>query len=257
MVPGAPDLDGRVIIVTGAGRGIGRGIAEHVASRGARVVVAEWREEHCLEAAAAVTDAGGEAIGVVTDVMDRDGIGAMIARTVDEWGRIDALVNNAHTFMPNRPLLEVSADEVDTHVRSAVLGSLWCMQAVHPHMAAAGWGRVVNFVSAAGIRGMPGYGAYNVAKEGVRALTRTAAREWGRDGIVVNAVAPAAASERGARAAAEQTDAYREFIRDHPVGRQGDPRDDIAPVVAFLCSDACRYLTGQTFMVDGGAFIHG
>jgi NAD(P)-dependent dehydrogenase (short-subunit alcohol dehydrogenase family) len=122
-------------------------------------------------------------------------------------------------------------------------------------MQQAGWGRIVNFASAAGITGMPGYGAYNASKEAIRALTRTAAREWGRDGIVVNCVCPAAESKRGQEAAARDSDAYKEFLRTHPIGRQGDPEDDIAPVVLFLCSDAARYLTGQTLMVDGGAFL--
>jgi NAD(P)-dependent dehydrogenase (short-subunit alcohol dehydrogenase family) len=122
-------------------------------------------------------------------------------------------------------------------------------------MREAGWGRIVNFASAAGITGMSGYGAYNAAKEAIRALTRTAAREWGRDGIVVNAIAPGAASRRG-QDAAERNDAeYREFLRDHPMGRQGDPELDIGPVAQFLCSDACRFVTGQTLMVDGGAFL--
>jgi NAD(P)-dependent dehydrogenase (short-subunit alcohol dehydrogenase family) len=122
-------------------------------------------------------------------------------------------------------------------------------------MRDAGWGRIVNFASASGITGMADYGAYNAAKEAIRALTRTAAREWGRDGIVVNAIAPGAASKRGLEAAERNDAAYREFLRDHPMGRQGDPESDIGPVALFLCSDACRFVTGQTFMVDGGAFL--
>ena len=129
------------------------------------------------------------------------------------------------------------------------------MQAVYPHMRDAGWGRIVNFASAAGITGMAEYGAYNASKEAIRALTRTAAREWGRDGIVVNAIAPGAASRRGQQAAERAEAEYREYLRDHPMGRQGDPEDDIGPVALFLCSDGCRFVTGQTFMVDGGAFL--
>src|SRR5947207_637440 len=101
--------------------------------------------------------------------------------------------------------------------------TLWAMQAVRPHMKAQGWGRIVNFASAAGITGMAGYAAYNASKEAIRALTRTAAREWGRDGIVVNAIAPGAASKRGLESAARDEAEYREFLRDHPMGRQGDP----------------------------------
>jgi len=117
-------------------------------------------------------------------------------------------------------------------------------------MRDAGWGRIVNFASSMGITGGVGFAAYNASKEAIRALTRTAAREWAPDGIVVNAIAPAAAPER-----ARSSFHYEEFMRICPMQRQGDPEWDIGPVAAFLCSDACRFLTGQTFMVDGGAFM--
>jgi len=133
---------------------------------------------------------------------------------------------------------------------SGVKAVLWAMQAVYPHMKAAGWGRIVNVGSGAAVIGFPGFGAYNAAKEAVRALTRTAAREWAADGIVVNAIAPAAAPPR-----AVGSEHYEEFMRTCPMGRNGDPETDIGPVALFLCSDACRYLTGHTFMVDGGNFL--
>ena len=249
-------VDGRVVIVTGSGQGIGRGMALHLGKHGARVVVAEWKEHRMQRTVEELEALDVPVLGVVCDVSQKDSIDAMVAATVDRFGQVDAIVNNAQTFRPTAPLATVSEEDVDVFYRSGVLGTLWAMQAVHPHMQAAGWGRIVNFVSAAGITGMPGYGAYNASKEAIRALTRTAAREWGRDGIVVNAIAPGAASKRGQESAERETDAYREFMRTHPIGRQGDPEDDIGPVALFLCSDACRFLTGMTFMVDGGAFIH-
>ena len=179
----------------------------------------------------------------------------MVVSAVERFGKVDALINNAQTFRATAPLSTVGADDFDVFYESGVKGTLWAMQAVYPHMKAAGWGRIVNFASAAGITGMRGYGAYNASKEAIRALTRTAAREWGRDGIVVNCICPAAASKRGQDSAARDTEAYQQFLREHPIGRQGDPEDDIGPVALFLCSDACRYLTGQTLMVDGGAFL--
>jgi NAD(P)-dependent dehydrogenase (short-subunit alcohol dehydrogenase family) len=178
----------------------------------------------------------------------------MVAATVERFGGVDGLINNAHTFTAKAPLLEVEEHDLDVN-QSTVKGTWYAMRAVHPHMAAQGWGRIVNFASAAGITGLADYGAYNMAKEAIRALTRTAAREWGRDGIVVNAIAPGAASPRGLDAAARADAEYREFLKDHPMGRQGDPEDDIGPVALFLCSDACGFLTGQTLMVDGGAFL--
>jgi len=246
---------GRVAIVTGAGQGIGRGIALHFGRNGVSVVVAEWKQHRGERTVEELTALGVPALAVVCDVNRKDQVDAMVAAAVERFGRVDALVNNAQTFRPQAPLATVAEDDVDVFYESGVKGTLWGMQAVYPHMQRAGWGRIVNVASAAGITGMPGYGAYNASKEAIRALTRTAAREWGRDGIVVNCICPGAASKRGQDAAARNDDAHREFMRDHPIGRQGDPEDDIAPVVQFLCSDAARYLTGQTLMVDGGAFL--
>ena len=247
---------GKRVVVTGAGQGIGLGMARHLVANGACVTVAEWKE-HRLErglASLAELDAPDRVHGTVTDIADRASVDAMVASTVERFGGVDGLINNAHTFTAKASLVDVEEGDLDVN-QSTVKGTWYAMQAVHPHFAAQQWGRIVNFASAAGITGMAGYGAYNMAKESIRALTRTAAREWGRDGIVVNAIAPGAASPRGKDAAARDEDGYREFLKDHPIGRQGDPEDDIGPVAAFLCSDACRFLTGQTFMVDGGAFL--
>jgi NAD(P)-dependent dehydrogenase (short-subunit alcohol dehydrogenase family) len=216
--------------------------------------VAEWKEHRVERVVGELAALGVDALGVPCDISRHDEVDAMVARTVEHFGKVDALVNNAHTFTSHAAIAEVSDHDIDVNV-GTVKGTLWAMQAVHPHMKAAGWGRIVNFASAAGITGMSGYAAYNASKEAIRALTRTAAREWGRDGVVVNAIAPGAASKRGQESAARDEDAYRMFMRDHPMGRQGDPEDDIGPVALFLCSDACRFLTGHTLRVDGGAFM--
>jgi NAD(P)-dependent dehydrogenase (short-subunit alcohol dehydrogenase family) len=246
---------GKVIVVTGSGRGIGRGMAHHLGKAGASVVVAEWKTERMESTVEELAELGVPNLGVTCDVSRRDSIDEMVRAAVDHFGRVDGLVNNAQTFRPNAPMAEVSEEDVDVFYTSGVKGTLWAMQAVYPHMRDQGWGRIVNFASSMGITGGSGFGAYNASKEAIRALTRTAAREWGRDGIVVNAIAPAAASHRGSDAARRESEAYRKFIEDHPMGRQGDPELDIAPVAHFLCTDACRYLTGHTFMVDGGAFM--
>ena len=246
-------VDGKVVIVTGAGRGIGRGIAHHLGKGGAAIVVAEWKPD-LVETVCAELDALEIAnLGVVCDVQQHDQIDAMVARAVDRFGRIDCLVNNAQTFRPMAPIADVSEHDVDVFYTSGVKGSLWAMQAAHPHMRAQGWGRIVNFASSMGITGGRGFAAYNASKEAIRALTRTAAREWALDGIVVNAIAPAAAAHHGA--AGQTSEGFRTFVENCPMRRQGDPELDIASVAWFLCSDGCRYLTGQTFMVDGGAFM--
>jgi NAD(P)-dependent dehydrogenase (short-subunit alcohol dehydrogenase family) len=246
-------VDGKVVIITGSGRGVGKGMALHLGKGGARVVVAEWKA-HLLEETCADLDAlGVENLGVVCDIQQRDQIDAMVASTVERFGRVDALINNAQTFRPMAPVADVDADDVDVFYTSGVKGTLWAMQAVYPHMKEQQWGRIVNFASSMGITGGTGFAAYNASKEAVRALTRTAAREWGIDGIVVNAIAPAAATHHGE--AGKQSEGYRIFIENCPMKRQGDPELDIGPIAWFLCSDACRYLTGHTFMADGGAFM--
>jgi NAD(P)-dependent dehydrogenase (short-subunit alcohol dehydrogenase family) len=246
-------VEGRVIVVTGSGRGVGLGIAKHLGAGGARVVVAEWKPELLDAAVGELTGLGVDVLGVRTNIMERGEIDAMVVATIERFGRIDGIVNNAQTFRPLAPMATVTAEDVDVFYTSGVKGSLWAMQAVYPHMAAQGWGRIVNFASSMGITGGRGFGAYNASKEAIRALTRTAAREWAPDGIVVNCIAPAAADHHGD--AAKQSEGYRVFVENCPMGRQGDPETDIGPLAWFLCSDACRYLTGHTFMADGGAFM--
>jgi 2-hydroxycyclohexanecarboxyl-CoA dehydrogenase len=246
-------VDGKAIIVTGAGRGVGRGMALHLGRGGARVVVAEWKPDLLAEIGAELTELGVENLGVVCDIQDKDQIDAMVAQTLERFGRVDGLINNAQTFRPLAPVAEVSEDDVDVFYRSGVKGTLWAMQAVYPHRKKQGWGRIVNFASSMGITGGSGFAAYNASKEAIRAITRTAAREWGAEGIVVNAIAPASATHHGE--AAKVSEGYRIFIENCPMKRQGDPELDIGPIAWFLCSDACRYLTGHTFMADGGAFM--
>ena len=241
---------GRVIIVTGSGQGVGRGMANHLGKAGATVVVADYQAEKMKRTCDELQSIGAANLGIEVDIRDRDRIEQMVAHTIDTFGKVDGIINNAQTFRPNAPIAEVSAEDVNVFYESGVLGTLWAMQAVYPHMKAAGWGRIVNFGSSMGRVGGQNFGAYNASKEAIRALTRTAAREWAVDGIIVNAIAPAAAPPR-----AVGSEHYEEFMRTSPMGRNGDPETDIGPVAHFLCTDACRYLTGHTFMVDGGNFM--
>jgi NAD(P)-dependent dehydrogenase (short-subunit alcohol dehydrogenase family) len=243
-------VEGRVVIVTGSGQGVGRGMAHHLAKAGAAVVVADYQPDKARRTCDELTSLGAPNLEVEVDIRDAASVDAMVARTVAELGQVDAIINNAQTFRANAPVAEVQAEDFDVFYRSGVLGTLRAMQAVYPHMQAAGWGRIVNFASSMGRVGGAGFAAYNASKEAIRAVTRTAAREWAADGIVVNAIAPAAAPPR-----AVGSEHYDEFMRNCPMGRNGDPELDIGPVALFLCSDACRFLTGQTFMVDGGTFL--
>ncbi len=163
-------LDGKVIVVTGAGRGVGKGMALHMGKGGARIVVAEWKQHLLEETCQELGALGVEHLGVVCDIQVKDEIDAMVAQTVDRFGCVDALVNNAQTFRPMAPVADVSGDDVDVFYTSGVKGTLWAMQAVYPHMKARQWGRIVNFASSMGITGGRGFAAYNASKEAVRAL---------------------------------------------------------------------------------------
>jgi len=142
-------VEGRVIIVTGSGQGVGRGMANHLAKAGASLVVADYQAAKMQRTCDELTEIGAPNLGVEVDIRDRDRIEAMVAKTVERFGKVDAIINNAQTFRANAPMAEVSGDDVDVFYRSGVLGTLWAMQAVYPHMKAAGWGRIVNFGSSA------------------------------------------------------------------------------------------------------------
>jgi len=247
---------GRVVIVTGASRGIGRGLALHLAREGARLVITGRKPERLAAISAELDALGAEHVATTVDVSDRDGAFALVDDAVGRFGRIDGLVANAQTFRSVTPLAEVTEFDMDLLLDTGPKGTLWGMQAVFPHMRDQRWGRIVTMGSHAGLLGAVGYAPYASAKEAIRALTRAAAREWGQYGITVNCVCPVSIAHRAppgddpARVAV-----FESTFADQPIARDGDAEDDIAPVVAFLLSDASRYVTGQTLMVDGGSYM--
>ncbi|HJQ83855.1 MAG TPA: SDR family NAD(P)-dependent oxidoreductase [Candidatus Binatia bacterium] len=248
-------LAGKVALVTGAGQGIGRGIALVFAREGARLCVAELKAHRAERTAEEIRAAGGDAFAVVADVGRKTDVDAMVAATVERFGALDVLVNNAHGFGPRAALDAIPDAQFDLSWTTGVKGSWWAMCAARPHMAARGWGRIVNMVSLAAERGHPGLGEYGAAKAGIAALTRTAAREWGADGITVNAIAPAAWTKRGQDFAARDPEAFRRAMASRPIGRLGDPETDIAPVALFLATDDSRFVSGVVLHVDGGAHL--
>lgn len=245
-------IDGRVAVITGAGDGIGAGIARRFAAEGAQVVVAEINEE---TGRAVADEIGGLFLKV--DVTDREQVEGMVATAVAEFGGIDILVNNAWGA-GNIGRVELKSDEMLQHgFAMGYYGPFWAMRAAFPHMSAAGWGRIINMCSLNGVNAHMGSLEYNSAKEALRTLTRTAAREWAPTGVTVNAICPGAKSAAFARVAAARPEIAAAADSANPMGRMGDPYADIAPAALFFASEDSRYVTGNTMFVDGGSHING
>ena len=181
----------------------------------------------------------------------------MVRETVAAFGRVDILVNNAYVTGGMDRLERKNPDDLLLAYRGGPLHTLWAMQAVFPHMRDQGGGRIINFVSLNGINAHMYSVDYNAAKEAIRAVTRTAAREWARLDILVNAIAPAAASPAYVAFAEAAPENAAELLEQNPMGRMGDPEFDIGGVALFLASDDSRYVTGNTIFADGGGHING
>ncbi|MGU3582215.1 SDR family NAD(P)-dependent oxidoreductase [Rhodococcus sp. C26F] len=245
-------LDGRVALITGAGQGIGQGVAFALAREGVAIAVAGRTESKLIDTAEQIRAFGGTAEPVVCDIADPDAIAAAVDRTVRAFGGVDVLVNNA-SFNPLGPLLDLKPAVLEKAYRSGPLAALHAMQLVHPIMKERGGGSVVNMVTSAAVRwDASGYGGYASTKEALRSLTRTAASEWGVDGIRVNAIAPHALSPGLKWWTETNPEEAAEFVQTIPLRRIGDPEEDIGRAVAWIVSDDARYLTGATIPLDGG-----
>jgi NAD(P)-dependent dehydrogenase (short-subunit alcohol dehydrogenase family) len=249
-------LEGRVAIITGAGFGIGRGIARRFAREGASVVVAEIDRQAGERTAAELDQLGGHGLFVATDVADKAQIDAAVAATVDAFGRLDIVVNNAWAGGTFKRLEHKTDDDMLHGVRLGYMATFWMLQAAFPHLKRRG-GAIVTLCSLNGVNAHMYSAEYNGAKEAARALTRTAAREWARHGIRANVICPAAATEAYRAFAAMAPANAADMLKQNPMGRMGDPEDDIGGVALFLASDDARYLTGNTLFVDGGSHING
>lgn len=250
------DLTSRVAIITGAGRGIGKGLALGLSRAGAFVVVAARTASEIETTAAEVNSAGGRALAIRTDVRDSDQVRHMVEQTVREFGRIDVLVNNA-SAAARMPLLEMTEQVWDATFRSVLKSVFLCSQAAAQVMVQQKSGSIINISSLAGLVPDPGDAHYGSAKAGVIHFTRIAALEWATYNIRVNCIAPGFIETPGtekwmSRQAGRTQPGIREYIAGKiPLGRTGKP-EDILGAALYFASDASSYVTGETLLVSGG-----
>ncbi len=244
-------LSGQVALVTGAGQGVGQGIALALASEGAAISVAGRTESKLRETVKLIEARGARAIAIACDVCIAADVERAVETTVRELGGLQILVNNAQ-IVPLGNLLEVTDENFEAGWQSGPQATHRFMRAAHPHLKKRG-GVIINLGTAASLRHDPvGYGCYGAVKEAVRTLTRAAAVEWGADGIRAINIIPLAESPGFAGWKQAFPAEYAEYCRQIPVGRVGDCEKDIGRVVAFLCSEEGSYINGTSITVDGG-----
>jgi NAD(P)-dependent dehydrogenase (short-subunit alcohol dehydrogenase family) len=249
------DFNGQVALVTGASSGMGLAAAHAFAQAGAAVVLADIKAEAVEAAAQELVAAGHKAIAVTCDVSDDAQVAAMVDRTVAQFGRLDAAFNNAGVMARIAPTAESTREEWDRVIGINLRGVWSCMKHVLRQMERQGSGAIVNNASVGALTGNPGIGSYIASKHGVVGLTRTAALEYIKHGIRVNAVNPGLIDTQvGRDVVSGDEQAYAEIAKHVPIGRAGKP-EEIASTVLWLCSPGASYVVGQAVTVDGGMTV--
>ena len=251
------DLRGRVVIITGGGKGIGRVYAEQFARAGAKVIAADIDEQAAMTTAADITTDGGSAHGVAVDIADPASVERMVAATLERFGDIEVLVNNASLMstLPRRPWTEIPVEEWDQVMNVNLRGMFLCCRAVFPTMRDRRRGKIVNISSSRVWEGTPNRLHYTTSKAGVIGFTRALAREVGEFGITVNAVTPGLTLSDSQVASSTSSYIASNSFADRSVPRAQLP-DDLVGAVMFLASVASDFMTGQSINVDGGKSMH-
>jgi len=247
-----PGLKDRVVIITGAGQGIGRVFAKAFATAGARSVIAELNKEKAAAVFEEIMGFGGQALAVTTDVADPASIEAMVDVVEGQYGRIDILINNAGIFstLEMRPFEQIPLDEWEQVLRVNLTGPFLCARAVLPAMRRAKWGRIINVASGAVRLGRPNYLHYIAAKAALAGMSLSMARELGPDGITVNAILPGATFTEIERKTV--TPAQKERIIAMQCIPRAEVPEDLVGAVLFLASEGSSFVTGQSINLDGG-----
>ncbi len=249
------DFNGKVALVTGAASGMGLATAKAFAEAGAAVVLADFKEEAVKAEAHNLVAAGHKAIAVRCDVSDDSQVAAMVDRTVAEFGRLDAAFNNAGVMARIAPTADSTREDWDRVIGINLRGVWSCMKHELRQMERQGSGAIVNNASVGALTGNPGIGSYIASKHGVVGLTRTAALEYIKQGIRVNAVNPGLIDTQVARDVVNGNEqAYNEIAKNVPIGRAGKP-EEIASTVLWLCSPGASYVVGHALTVDGGMTV--
>jgi NAD(P)-dependent dehydrogenase (short-subunit alcohol dehydrogenase family) len=247
-------LADKVAIITGSSRGIGRAIAETMASLGAKVVISSRKAEACEPVAAEILARGGAATVIPCNISRKPEVEHLVAETLERWERIDILVCNAAVNPVYGPLAQLSDEAFDKIMGANVKSNLWLCNLVIPGMAGRGGGAVVIISSIAGLRGTSVIGGYGISKAADFALARNLAVEWGPKNVRVNCVAPGLVQTDFARALWENPEVLKRRNESTPLRRIGQPHE-IGPVAAFLASPAASFITGQVIIADGGVMI--
>jgi NAD(P)-dependent dehydrogenase (short-subunit alcohol dehydrogenase family) len=250
------DLTGKVAIVTGSSRGIGKASAEALAAHGAKIVISSRKQDACEEVAAAINaeHGAGTAIAIAASISDKDALARLVAETRSAFGRIDILVCNAASNPYYGPLAGIEDEQFRKILDNNVLSNHWLIQQVAPEMRERKDGAIIIVSSIGGLRGSPVIGAYNVSKAADFQLARNYAVEYGPDNVRVNCIAPGLIRTDFARALWEDPEREKQTNRSTPLRRIGEPHE-IAGAVVYLASPAAAFMTGQAMVIDGGVTI--
>lgn len=246
-------LEGNVTIITGGGKGIGFGLAQAFASEGSDLVITGRTESRLLSAKERLENEYGiKVLPIVADGADEEAIRKVVEKTIETYGKINTLVNNAQVSRSGLPLIEHTREDLDMAIHSGLYAAFFYMRECFPYLKETK-GSVINFASGAGLFGKLGQSSYAAAKEGIRGMSRVAAAEWGPDGVRVNVVCPLAMTESLQEWKENYPELFEKTIQGIPLGRFADPKNDIGRVCVFLASDDASFVTGETITLQGGS----